>query len=749
MNNRSTVDKASSAGFASSTVRGSFAGLSVAAMFAAVSISTVRADTEPTETGGALEEIVVTAQKRSERLLDVPMSITALSGADLAASQSFQLEDFAGKAPGVSLINFGGAGTQVVIRGVTAGSAPVNSGVATYIDETPFTASGPYGAQYLLTPNIDTFDMQRIEVLRGPQGTLYGANSLGGVLKYVTNAPDPSAFSAAAETGVSSVSNGGTGYDAHGMLNLPLAQNLALRIVGYDNFYPGFIDDPSRGLSDTNSSRFTGTRAALLFAPSDTFSVRLSALFQEKSWNDYPDEDVAPGTLQPIYGNYIQEKYINNTGHSTLDLYNATVNWDAGAVRLLSTTSYYSFRPHIRDDYETLNGVASSILGGTYGLALFENDPVKALTEELRLSSKEEGVFQWQAGGYFTDEDSSEFEQIDPINGGSKAILYNFPLNFLTGSVPVHYREFAGFANLDYHFTPTFDVALGGRYSAFDQNFHEVGTGLLGGDEDIGNDASQHVFTYSGDVRWHVLPSVMLYARVAEGYAPGGPNAQLAGTNFPTTYNSSTTINYEAGIKSGWLNGALTAELSAFDIHWRDIQLEAVINGEGGVASGGGARSSGAEWNLAYIPIQGLTLDFNGAYTDARLTAATPASVGGEPGDRLPGVARWGMSAGAEYKKPLFTSYQGFVAVDSRFTGNRYSDFVVGSPRQDIPSFNIVDLRAGLEAAHWSVTLYAKNVANKIAINYVTAETLAGGNGPQDASLYPPRTIGLSVTAKY
>jgi outer membrane receptor protein involved in Fe transport len=164
------------------------------------------------------------------------MSITALSGADLTASQAFRLEDFAGKVPGVSLIDFGGAGTQVVIRGITTGSVPVNSGVATYIDETPFTASGPFGGQYLLTPNLDTFDMQRIEVLRGPQGTLYGANSLGGVLKYVTNAPDPSAFSAAAETGVSSISNGGTGFDAHGMINLPLAQDLAVRLVGYDNF---------------------------------------------------------------------------------------------------------------------------------------------------------------------------------------------------------------------------------------------------------------------------------------------------------------------------------------------------------------------------------------------------------------------------------------------------------------------------------------------------------------------------------
>ena len=704
---------------------------------------------EAPASAGALEEIVVTAQKRSERLMDVPMSISALSGEELAASQSFQLEDFAGKVPGVSLINFGGAGTQVVIRGITTGSVPVNSGVATYIDETPFSASGPFGGQYLLTPNLDTFDMQRIEVLRGPQGTLYGANSLGGVLKYVTNAPDPSGFAAAAETGVSSVHNGGTGFDTHGMINLPLAQDLAVRIVGYDNFYPGFIDDPSRGLSDTNDSRFTGVRGSILYAPNEAFSIRLTALTQNKSWNDYPDEDVAPGTLQPIYGDFIQEKFINNAGHSTADLFNATVNWDAGPVKLLSTTSYYSFRPHIQVEYETLNGVVSSILGGAYGTALFENDPVKALTEELRLSSTGDNPLQWQAGAYFTDQDSREFEQIDPIDATSRAILYDFPLNLGTVSVPVHYRESAGFADLDYHFSPTFDASVGGRYSSYDQGFHETAVGVFGGGEDIGSDTSQHVFTYSGDLRWHALPTVMLYARVAEGYAPGGPNAVLAGSAFSNSYGSSTTINYEAGVKTSGLNGALTAELSAFDVHWHDIQLQAVIDGVGGVANGGAAQSTGAEWNLGYLPVKGLTLYFNGAYTDARLTQATPASVGGEPGDRLPGVPRWGMSAGVEYKQPLFGDYQGLVAAESRFTGDRYSDFVAGTPRQDIPSFNILDVRAGLETTRWSLTFFAKNVANKIAINYVTPETLAGGLGPQDASLYPPRTVGASVAVKF
>jgi len=253
-----------------------------------------------------LEEIVVTAQKREESSLQVPMSLTAVSGEQLARAQSFRFEDYIGKIPGITFIEDGQLGSQLVIRGLTTGSATVNSTVATYIDETPYTAVGPWAGSNVISPNLDTFDMQRIEVLRGPQGTLYGASALGGLLKYVTNAPDPSGFDSAVEAGVSTVHDGGVGYDVHGMVNLPLSASTAARLVGYTDHYPGFIDEPGRGLMNINASRVTGYRLSLLVAPAQDFSIRFNANYQNRSWDDNNNEDLEPGTLRPVFGDLIQ-----------------------------------------------------------------------------------------------------------------------------------------------------------------------------------------------------------------------------------------------------------------------------------------------------------------------------------------------------------------------------------------------------------------------------------------------------------
>jgi iron complex outermembrane receptor protein len=696
-----------------------------------------------------LSEIVVTAQKRSERLQDVPMSLTALSGDALESSKSTRLEDFVGKVPGLTLIDDGALGSQVVIRGITTGVLAINSSVATYIDETPYTVEGAAGGSYVMAPNLDTFDMQRIEVLRGPQGTLYGANALGGILKYVTNAPDPTGFQAKVESGVSSVDHGGVGFDTHGMVNLPLTEDAALRIVGYDNYYPGFIDDPARGLTDINGSRFVGTRASLLYTPVSNLSIRLNALYQDRSWNDFSNEDVTSGTLTPVYGSLGQEELNRQPGHVVSQLYNLTVNFDAGFANLLSTTSYYNYKPHALYDQSTLDHAVSGILGGSYGVAVQYTDPVQAVTQEIRLSSSGTQPLQWQVGGYFTNESTGEVENLYPVNAATYSVLYGYPVDLARVNLPSSYREYAGFANLDYFITPTFDVAAGGRYSENKQQLHEGEQGLLTGVIDINTPSSQGVFTYSGDVRWHLTPKTMLYARVAEGFVPGGPNDVIATAPVPKEYSSSTTMNYETGIKTSLLDGRFTAEVSAFLVDWRDIQLNALIGGIDTTTNGGTARSDGVEWDLAYKPIRELTLGFNGAYTDARLTEATPASVGGQVGNRLPAVPLWETSTDAEYERPLFGDYSGFMALDWRFMGARYADFVAAGERQKMPSYNIVDWRTGIGTKKWSVALYVKNVADKIAINYVRAEALPGVVGAQSAVVYTPRTVGLSLTANF
>lgn len=707
------------------------------------------------DTGPAtLGEVVVTAQKRVERIQDVPMSLTAITGDQLASAQSFRLEDFLGKVPGLTMIDNGANGGQLIIRGLTTGSGGVNGTVATYIDETPYTSVGPWVGSAGFTPNIDTFDMQRIEVLRGPQGTLYGSNALGGIVKYITNAPDPKAFALKVSGGGSYVDGGAAGYDSHGMINIPLGQAAAFRLVGYDTYYPGFIDDPSRGLTDINGSHVSGGRASLLIKPNDRFSIRLNALYQDRSARNPGEEDVNPKTLTPIYGSLIMERLVDENSYTKNELYNVTINGDLGLADVLSSTSYARVPTSSLTDFSAeYGGYARLLLGAPYGVVDLSQpaQAFRSFTQEVRLSSKQGTRIDWQLGAFFTDERGEDHERLIPVDITTRAVLYNFPSNLALSTLPVTYREYAEFVNLDYHFTSTLDASVGGRYSRGEQTFNEDNTGLFFGPKPIifSQSSTQGVATYSADVRWHATPKNMMYARVAKGFVPGGPNDVAPTAPAPSSYSSSTTINYEAGIKSDLMANRLILDFAAFMINWDDIQVTAAINGLNQFVNGGAAKSKGAEWSLSYLPVSGLTIDLNGAYTDAYLTEATPASANGHAGDRLPAVPLWGLSANAEYSWPLFAGYSGTLAADWRFSGSRYSNFAAIGSRQVLPSNKIVDLRAGVNAVNWSVNLYVKNAGNERAINYVNPYTLSGNAGPLAAVVYPPRTVGGEVTVSF
>jgi outer membrane receptor protein involved in Fe transport len=699
----------------------------------------------------AVEEITVTAEKREETSMNVPMSLSALTGDDLARAQAFRFQDYINTIPGVQLVQSQGLTSMLVIRGIGNGTGSINSSVATYIDETPYTADGTFAGSTRVTPNLDTFDMQRIEVLRGPQGTLYGSNALGGLLKYVTNAPDPSGFAATVEAGVDSVADGGRGFDLHGMVNMPLSTDAALRVVVYDDYYPGFIDDPSRGLKNINGSRFTGGRASLLYAPTADFSIRLNALYQVQQNSDLGDEDVAPGTLKPLYGNLTQERLISQPFSTKDQLYNATINWNLGFANLLSSTSYAHYQLYALTDYSaSYGGFVSSLLGTSYGVAYPNQTSANKFTQEVRLASEGEGQLEWQVGGFVTDQTAKNSALLFPIDPVTKQILYSFPSNVGADYFRPHYAEYAGFANIDYHFTSTLDASFGGRYSHNSQTFVEKGLGLLGA-ADFGTKSSEDVATFSGDVRWKLDEQNMLYGRIARGFVPGGPNDAVPGGALPESYGSSSTMNYEVGIKSHLWNDRFTTEVSLFDVDWKKIQLIALVSGQATITNGGAAQSDGVEWNFGFVPVDGLTLNFNGAYTDARLTQDTPAYVNGQKGDLLPYAPKWGMSASANYEVPLSDEIAGFAGATWHFTGNRYADFIPpgGGSRQNLPSYGIADLRVGIETSRWTAALYVKNVGDETAVTSAYGEILGYGIGPQAAGAYQPRMIGIDLTARF
>jgi outer membrane receptor protein involved in Fe transport len=256
---------------------------------------------QPSEGGEvALTTIIVTADKREEPISSVPMSVTAISGGTLDDLQARDFADYAALVPGLSLASSQPGQTRLTLRGQNAGG--VGSTVGVYVDESPFGSSTALLNGSINTGDFDTWDMQRIEVLRGPQGTLYGANTEGGLLKFVTNAPVLGSFSGAAEVAGESVDHGTDGGSLHATLNLPLGDIFAFRISAFDQDVPGYIDDPARGADNVNDGHKSGGRASLLAAPTADLSIRLTATSQQSSYAGTNVVDVNPVTLRPLYG---------------------------------------------------------------------------------------------------------------------------------------------------------------------------------------------------------------------------------------------------------------------------------------------------------------------------------------------------------------------------------------------------------------------------------------------------------------
>jgi iron complex outermembrane receptor protein len=702
----------------------------------------------------ALATIVVTAEKREEPLKDVPMSVTALSGDSLDKLQARDFTDYAALVPGLSITSSQPGLTRLTLRGQNSGG--VGSTVAVYLDESPFGSSNALLNGSIITGDFDTWDLQRIEVLRGPQGTLYGANSEGGLLKFVSTAPVLGKFSGQAEVNGESVSDGGNGGAVRAVVNLPIGDKLALRVSGYDQDVAGYIDDAALGKKDLNDGHKEGGRAALLYAPTDDLSIHLTATSQQTKYNGTNSVDIDPATLQPLHGDLTQQRTLGEASEAKYENYNATIDWNAGPFSVLSTTSYGILNFDYVSDATSLQAAPGVTYGealGGIGLNEDNNAGLKKFTQEIRLASPSTNQLEWQVGGYYTRETGMLVQHVNGV--GIPTTPAGNPYAGLVLETVVldsSYKETAGFANLTYHFNSQFDIQAGGRYSSNKQSATEsVGGPLLGGGTQAFTIPSTgDVFTYSFAPRWHVDANTMVYARLATGYRPGGPNAEPIAPppGFPQTYGADKTVNVELGVRSAQLDGRLSIDVAAFRVDWKDIQLFEVVDNLGVNANGGKARSQGVEWTFGYVPMHGLTLNWSGAYTDAKLTSPAP-SVNGNSGDPLAYAPKWGTSLDGEYDWDLFANYKGFVGAVWSYVGTRSTDFA-SSPtggQLELPSYNTFEARVGLDSAHYRVMLYGKNLGDKRGI---TSYVSTGAPGP-GGELTPirPRTIGLTLTAKF
>ncbi len=720
------------------------------------------APTDPAATRSAPEEeIVVTAEKRQQTLIDVPAAVSVVSGATLATQEARTFQDYLNQVPGLQLNQDTPGQGRLIIRGLNTGG--VASTVAVYVDETPFGSSSGLANGAILAGDFDTFDVSRVEVLKGPQGTLYGASSLGGVLKFVTNAPDPAKFSLRARTGVEGVDGGGTGFFEDAVVNVPLAPTLAVRASGFYRRDAGFIDSigtaGSRVAKDVNADRSYGGRASVLWTPDPRVSIRLSAILQNIDTAAPSVVDSSADTLQTLYGRPTQSVFVPPLRDVKYRLYNGTGSFDLGFAELTSVTSYATQKqPSRTDETFALSGLIETALGVPNQLYQAQDTNLRKWTQEVRLSSSGGRLLDWVVGAYYTHEHGLIFQQYVPVTPGTLDPITSLP-SLALANLSSTYQEIAGFANATVHLGERIDIDLGGRESHNSQHADEDLSGaLVGPATTFVQHSHENVFTYSVAPKLKLGRDAAIYLRVAKGFRPGGPNALGPGAPAGSeTYRSDTVTNYEAGFKGETPDHSFAIDISGFHIDWHNIQLLTSVTTDAGPfnfnANGGKARSDGVEFTVTVRPTAGLDLSVNGSYNHAYLTEAAPAAVGGLAGDELPYTPKITVNLNGTYTWRLFGQTDAFVGGTLRSLGNQSGEFdaayrTANGRQRRVPAYETVDLRAGLDVGRVQLEAYVRNLLNA---DGKLSNTIVGvyPNGAVGAGVIRPRSIGASATVAF
>ncbi|PQA86576.1 TonB-dependent receptor [Marinicaulis flavus] len=709
------------------------------------------------------DTIVVTAQKREQRLLDVPIPVTAVSAEDLAEQNLVQLKDVYNRIPG---FQYGGPrAADLSLRGITTGGQ-TNPTLAILIDDIPF--GGTTNASQPVIPDFDPGTIERIEVLRGPQGTLYGAASLGGLIKYVTRTPSTSEFYGRMEVGANKVKDGEMGYSARGSVNVPLLEDFAaLSVSGFYRADPAYLDNIRPGFEeeDVNERESWGGRASLLLTPTDNLKITLSALRQEVS-TDFSDLSYSSGAIElqdiadysPAFTDRTTIDTLPSVGDQTFALYSGRIDLDLEWAELTSITSWGKVDNLLSNDVTSV----FSFLGGAYSapsdfaVTIANGGSSDKWTQELRLGGQSE-KFDWLVGFFYQDENATLEQTLFLLDGSGSLLATPY-----IGAGPQSYKEYAGFASVTYHATDKLDIQVGGRFAKNKQSYDEntiidgPAQMFFGPSTSVTTPSKDDAFTWMVSPSYHFTPDIMGYARIASGYRPGGPNTAVAPQS---SFGSDSVINYELGLKGEVVPGQLTVDMSVFQINWTDIQLQNTnsANQFTYLTNGGEARSRGVEFASVWTPFDGFELSGNFTYTDAELTEDLPTFAGvdtlaGFDGDRLPFSSKWAGTVSARKSVELTPDVLGYVGLSYTYVGDRRSAFQntaanPGTYRFDLPSYNLLDLQAGLEFNEvWNFNLYVRNLTNEEGV--IAATTRNGTNTPR-AVFTQPRTIGFTLSREF
>jgi iron complex outermembrane receptor protein len=698
----------------------------------------------------ALEQVVVTAQKRTEYAQNVPVSVSVVSGATLEEWGATRLTDYAAYLSGLTVVPGAAPGEDMLIlRGL--GMPSESALVGMYIDDTPVGGSSDVQPTTRRALDLLPYDFERIEVLEGPQGTLYGANAMGGLVKYVTRKPDLESISARVGADFKENDNASeAGWDAHGSLNLPIvADKAAIRVGVSQDFTPGFVAAPEQGRTDSNQVREEAGRLALLLQLSDSWSVDLATLLQHL---DSPDPAVVTLTarLTPEPGRWSNSFQVPNTFSSRLKYYSTRIN---GTLRWASFTSVTSFSATQSANGSQAGYPLDQLSGrAAFGLQVSANK----FTQELRLTSPAGGRLDWLLGAFYTHEQGDQLQAGYAVNPANVA-LPNPQINpEVHIFVPTSYQEYALFGGGTWKLTDALDLTLGVRESRNEQTFAgipacspEYVTAIAPCPPVGAGSSHQNVFNFTVGPSYHFSPDVMVYFRAASGYRPGAPN--VPAPHIPTSVAADTLVSSELGIKSTWLDRKLQINAAAYQVDWDRIQILAVAPPPLSVtysANGNTATVRGFEAAMVYAPVGGIRFASSTVYTRAALSAPMPSgsTLVGDRGDSLPYISLWSGSLTADYSHALGRDWVGALGAGWRYTGPRYT--TINNPgncplncagTETVPRlrpYGVFDLHAGLSGERWNARLAVRNLTNKFAL-----VDMSGGGG----QTFDPTPIGATV----
>lgn len=751
-----------------------------------------------------LEEVIVTATKRGEfNVQGLAEAIYAIDGDTMAAKNQFDFEDFAGSVPGLQFQDLGPGDKEYIIRGINGNGPAV---VGAYIDEYVITASDQQDGGGKNAP-IKLVDMERVEVLNGPQGTLYGANSMAGNIRFITRKADTKDMTGFVSGEYSDTEDGGDNYTITGMVNLPVVEDVfAARIVGWYTDNDGWIDQPRReqapevygGDEDINSEETEGLRANIRWTPNDRILIDALFLTQDMdiggssrftadgspAWTQQTDAiadfDMPYAPLPGLPEITPSDDFVNTditatTRDDNVDLYGGTFQYTADYGTFSLASSYFKHEiDYVFDSTPILafNGVG--IAGVTVMPQTYETTMVEA-----RFASSFDGPLNFVSGLYYQD-DENEFEvNVVSTDGRGNPVPWD-ELNsndFFGGGTAFFGRfrddeieQYAAFGEATYEFTDQWRLMVGLRYfdaelkstqattHAFGGALSEVAGEIIGqtiNGNDIGLlELEDDTVVPKVSLSYDINDDIMLYGLYSEGFRVGGMNNgnQPFADGIPATFDSDELDNYEAGIKSRWMNDRLQVNATGFWIEWDDIQVEP-RDPAGNIpftTNGGAAEVGGVEWAVAFLPIEDLRIDFTGTYYFTRelsedqpiLPGTSPAVITGLDGDDLPNIPEVQLYLSANYGMELFGRPLNLIG-DVTYRDETNTEFRTDSPFNiELDSFTVVNFYANMELTDSLLLgLYVKNATDELA----TYDGIGTFQDPQAIVGARPRTIGGTV----